>query len=180
MQSEGHPFGLCLGHWYPAFNTQKMNENGGRKPQHLWVPQVNREYGWGSEERDQEVRVNMAQPTSCRLAFCKITLETSSCQMLEANNPSQAEMATQNKGPVRAATMSFKPQTSNHASRKAPVKKCWRSRKRDGGQALALHAAAVTQGSDTGPCMWLFKDWLFFNSVAYKLHGWMPVSEFDG
>ena len=45
----------------------------GRKPQYLWVPQVNRECGWGSEERDQEVRVNMTQPTTYRLAFCKIT-----------------------------------------------------------------------------------------------------------
>lgn len=62
----------------------------------------------------------MAQPTSCRLAFCKFTGN----QFLPCgcNNPSQAEMATQNKGPVRAATMSFKPQTPTHASRRAPIK----------------------------------------------------------
>ena len=62
-----------LGHWYPAFNSQKMNENGGEKASAFVSTTAHRECRWGSEERDQEVRVNMAQPTSCRLAFCKIT-----------------------------------------------------------------------------------------------------------
>ena len=98
------------------------------KPQHFWVPQPT-ECGWGSKERDQEVRVNMAQPVSCRLAFCKIPWKPALVKFLRQAILVKLRWQLQNKGAVRAATTSFKPQTSNHASRRAPVDKCWGSRK---------------------------------------------------
>lgn len=112
---------------------------------------------WG-KKKDKEF--NRSQAISRGLIFCKILWK--SATLSTWGNQSKCVLRWQLRLRVwRDSVASLRPYSPDHWSGRAPVHKCWGSRKRMA--YLAYLTAVRTLGLAPRPSMWLEKSQYFFN-----------------